>query len=195
MTKDDIIKDAILKSASELFQRWGMQKTTMEDIAKACGKGKSTIYYYYKSKEEIFEAVALKEMNDIHLKVTEAIQAETTAAGKLKAYVFTSLMEVHKRVTVYDIVKKEITENDYLIKKIRTLYDSREVKIVYDILSFGIRNGEFGFYNEKELNLLSHIIVVGLRSMELKLFLEENYFTESDRLDALLNILIKGMSK
>ncbi len=36
----------------------------MEDIAKAAGKGKSTLYYYYTSKDEIFNAVIEDEMHE-----------------------------------------------------------------------------------------------------------------------------------
>lgn len=193
--KDDLIKEIILKSARELFQKWGMSKTTMEDIAKASGKGKSTLYYYYKSKEEIYEAVALNEMREIHKIVIDTINREPTAEGKLKAYVMTSLIEAHKRITVYDVVKQEIAANDHIIRKIRTIYDSQEVRIVYDILAFGIRNDEFNLFNEKELNLLSYMIVTSLRSIEINLFLEDNIFTEGDKLEAFTNILTKGLKK
>ena len=56
MHKDDIIRADILRAAEALFQKWGLKKTTMEDIAKEAGKGKSTLYYYFKSKAEILLA-------------------------------------------------------------------------------------------------------------------------------------------
>ena len=74
ITKDDIIKDEILKEAQKLFQQFGVKKTTMEDIAKAMGKGKSTLYYYYCSKEDIFDAVILKEMGEVFHCVKQAVE-------------------------------------------------------------------------------------------------------------------------
>lgn len=65
IVKDDIVKADILKAAEKLFQQFGLRKTTMEDIAKAMGKGKSTLYYYYNNKEEIFDAVVMKEMWEV----------------------------------------------------------------------------------------------------------------------------------
>ena len=59
--KDDLVKAEILKAAERVFQKWGSNKTTMEDIAREAGKGKSTLYYYYQSKEEIFDAVVIVE--------------------------------------------------------------------------------------------------------------------------------------
>lgn len=45
MNKDDLVKTSFLQAAEKLFQRWGINKTTMEDIAREAGKGKSTLYY------------------------------------------------------------------------------------------------------------------------------------------------------
>ena len=47
-------RDAIIETARQVFKKYGYDKTLMEHIAKAAGKGKSSIYYYFKSKEQIF---------------------------------------------------------------------------------------------------------------------------------------------
>jgi AcrR family transcriptional regulator len=51
---EEEIKAEIKEAARHLFMKYGFFKTTMEDIAKAVKKGKSTLYYYYKSKDEVF---------------------------------------------------------------------------------------------------------------------------------------------
>ncbi len=53
----DANRTAILDASRDLFARFGYKKTTMEDIAMALRKGKSSLYYYFKNKEEIFQAV------------------------------------------------------------------------------------------------------------------------------------------
>ena len=63
LNKDEIIKAKILEGADKLFQKYGLGKTTMEDIAKDAGKGKSTLYYYFKSKEEIKKGIELAMAN------------------------------------------------------------------------------------------------------------------------------------
>ena len=60
MEKEEIIVRETIESAKKLFQQFGLHKTTMEDIAKSAGKGKSTLYYYFKSKDEIFDKVIEK---------------------------------------------------------------------------------------------------------------------------------------
>jgi len=50
--KEDIIQEQILQAAKQLFSVHGLHKVTMDDVAKAIGKGRSSLYYYYKSKDE-----------------------------------------------------------------------------------------------------------------------------------------------
>ena len=71
----DPIREEILNGARELFQRFGFKKTTMEDIARQIGKSKSALYYYYKTKEDIFEAVVLYEVDAQRAQVAEAVAA------------------------------------------------------------------------------------------------------------------------
>jgi AcrR family transcriptional regulator len=194
-SKDEIIKAEVLKSAAELFQQWGLNKTTMEDIAKRAGKGKSTLYYYFKSKEEIFEAVVMKEAADISRITLEAVEKSRTAGEKLQAYAQVGFSEVKKRANLYDIVRKEIREMNVLLKSIRGRIDTLDINMVQKILVFGIRNGEFMLFNEEELRLLSSMIVSSFRSIQMELLLEEKYYDQKIRIDFMTSILVKGLSK
>lgn len=47
----------IVSAARELFEKKGIEKTTMDDIAKHADYSKSTIYVYFRSKEDIYNAI------------------------------------------------------------------------------------------------------------------------------------------
>src|ERR1700712_4075984 len=111
VAKDDIIKEEILEEAQKLFRQFGLKKTTMEDIAKAMGKGKSTLYYYFCSKEEIFDAVVMKEMDEVFIRVKQAVEKAESAEEKLKAFTLTKIKCVHKRANLYKIVSGEIQDS------------------------------------------------------------------------------------
>lgn len=51
----------ILDAATELVQRWGYRKTTIDDIAKQAGVAKGTIYLHWKTREQLFEALLYRE--------------------------------------------------------------------------------------------------------------------------------------
>ena len=60
-TKQRIKRNHIVSVARDVFKNYGYKKTTMNDVAKAAGKGKSSIYYYFDSKDAIFKSVILSE--------------------------------------------------------------------------------------------------------------------------------------
>lgn len=55
----------ILDAAKSCFTQFGYDKTTLDDIGKKLGLNKSSLYYYFKNKEEIFTAVVVKEAEAI----------------------------------------------------------------------------------------------------------------------------------
>ena len=59
-------RDTISAVAGTLFAEKGIEKTTMDDIAKKAEYSKATLYAYFKSKEEIFQYAALKGMHMLH---------------------------------------------------------------------------------------------------------------------------------
>ncbi len=74
-SKLDLKKEQVLQAASEVFSRFGFEKTTLDDIGQRAGLNKASLYYYFKNKEEIFIAVVLHEtkafMNDLQVQSLE----------------------------------------------------------------------------------------------------------------------------
>ena len=61
MTSTDV-KSQIIESATKYFSRFGFHKTTMDEIARNIHKAKGVLYYYFKSKEELFNEVLKQEL-------------------------------------------------------------------------------------------------------------------------------------
>ena len=53
--------DRILDAAAELILRWGYKKTTIDDIAKQSHVAKGTIYLHWKTREDLFMALLIRE--------------------------------------------------------------------------------------------------------------------------------------
>jgi AcrR family transcriptional regulator len=193
--KDDIIKDEILEEAQKLFRQFGLKKTTMEDIAKSIGKGKSTLYYYFCSKEDIFDAVILKEMGEVFNHVAQAVEKATSAEEKLKAFTITKIKAVQKKANLYKIVRGEMQENMRCMKHLHAEYDIQETKLVKTILKFGVDNGEFTQLITKELDILPYVMVSSLRGLERDMFIDSKYPRLETRIDSIMGILIRGLRK
>jgi len=82
---NDVQKKEIIKSAArELFFRFGFNKTSMEDIAHQSKMAKPSLYYYYPSKESIFNEIVIEEathfMDIVERKIPQALPANEKIA-------------------------------------------------------------------------------------------------------------------
>jgi AcrR family transcriptional regulator len=190
MNKDEEIKDAIKDAAKRVFSKWGLNKTTMEDIAHEAGKGKSTLYYYFKSKEEIFENVAIDELTSISKKAKAAIDGIASPKDKLKKYIAVTLTEIKKAVNIYSLIRGEIKGNKEFIDNIRKRIDKKEENIIREILKLGFKSNEFNFLKESELDKAANVIVLMIRGLELQLILEND---DSEKMDIAIRFLVEGL--
>jgi AcrR family transcriptional regulator len=188
--KNEIVKSEILEAAQRVFQRWGLRKSTMEDIAREAGKGKSTLYYYYRSKEEIFYAVASSEIAGITALSRSAVDGAESAHQKLRVYVYTAFNEMRKLVALYGIVRGEIRGNAEALNKLRRKYDENEGRLIEEILTFGVRSKEFRSLGRREIGALAHAIVVMIRSLQMNLFIDDY---DKERVDTIVSLMLKGL--
>lgn len=69
-------KQEILETALGLFEDKGIQKTSMNDIAETMGVAKGLIYYYFRSKEELVEAVVDLFSNGVEEEIETLLSEE-----------------------------------------------------------------------------------------------------------------------
>ena len=58
----NVHRGAIAAAAQILFMKKGIGATSMDDIARAAGYSKATLYAYFENKEEIIDVLALESM-------------------------------------------------------------------------------------------------------------------------------------
>lgn len=190
MKKDEIVKEIILQAAARVFRKWGLNKTTMEDIAREAGKGKSTLYYYYKSKEEIFETVVIKEFEGLLLRAKTSTLGIHSAKGKIRTYIISSLTEMKKTTNVYSIVRAEMSDNSAFIQKLIAYIELREVAFMRELLLLGAEDKDFTFADEAELDNAAHVIIGVVRAMNIYLFIEND---NPSRIDMAAKLIANGI--
>jgi AcrR family transcriptional regulator len=188
--KDELIKAAIIKAARRVFQKWGLKKSTMEDIAEEAGKGKSTLYYYFKSKEEIFGIVVRGETDQILANAKASVEHEPETKEKLKKYIISTLTEMRKNATVYSIVRGEIKGNKLLIEKLKKELIVREESFVKELFRDGIRTNELKLINPDEIDVAAKAFVGIMAALVLYLFIETEDFGQIDITAKLISNMI-----
>lgn len=193
--KDEKIVVSIIRAAQKLLQQYGLNKTTMEDVAKAAGKGKSTLYYYFKSKEEIFDAVVKWEMDDFFHGVKNAVEKETSINGKLKTYITTKINTIKGKVNLYKMVRAGLPEPQLfdLYKKYRDRYDKEEAVLITSILTYGLKTKSLNLPNKNDLNVLVEVLVSCVRGIEYDIITKDKFNTLYKKADFLVNIVSKGL--
>lgn len=188
----DPIREEILLGARDLFERFGFKKTTMEDIARQIGKSKSALYYYYKTKEEIFEAFILNEIETAHNLVAEAVKKEESAAGKFRT-VFTSLLEGVKQKANKFSFKSDLYDNHFLFESIVRKRDSYIEELIKDILILGISQREVKMMNNAEMSLWAGMVNITLKATANKIFLEDDFNLSHSQLVFIADTFFNGV--
>jgi AcrR family transcriptional regulator len=190
MVDKEIIRLKIISTAGQIFSKYGFKKTTMEEIASAVKMGKSSIYYYYKSKEEIFEAVVLHEANILRNELTKAIKSVDSPLDKMKNYVFVRMKSFEKLSNYYNAIFNKNLDHFDFIESIRVKYDREELAILRLILYHGARKKVFHVLNSEYTALA---IQTALKGLEVPLFWEKKEHNIQSRLEAILDVLFYGI--
>ncbi len=186
------LRPLIVENAQLIFSKCGLKKTTMEKIAASSSIAKSSIYYYFKSKEDIFEAVLEKEAQVFRATINSTISKFDSPQDKIKYYVLTRMKMFQKLANFYTAFKKEYIENYAFISRIRKKYDTEEQTIIQDILTEGIQHHNLMI---KDTELTSLAILTAMKGFELQWSVEKSIVDIEKDIDFLLEVLFYGLVK
>ncbi|MCD4769430.1 MAG: TetR/AcrR family transcriptional regulator [Bacteroidales bacterium] len=190
MVDKEKFKEKIVLVSSEIFSQYGFKKTTMEEIAIALRKGKSSIYYYFKSKEEIFEAVIDKEAQILKNELSAAIKSTDDPEIRLRNYVKVKMESFEKLSNYYNAIFNSELDHFHFIERQREKYDRTELALFRYILWLGVRSGHF---NLTDTRLAALAVQTALKGLERPLFWEKRSKNIDLRLDAIIDILFYGI--
>jgi len=193
LVQKETMRESIVNAASDIFSKYGYKKTTMDDIAMALGKGKSSIYYYFRNKEEIFQAVLEQEVILLKSKLQKAVNRKKHHKGKLKAYIITRMKGFESMINFYNAVKNEYLSQFEFIERIRYKYDQEEIAVVQGILEEGVEKGDFRI---EDPFLASVVIVTSMKGFEIPLYITGKKGQDIEQIvDKLLKMLFNGILK
>jgi len=190
MINKEEFRRKVIITAGEIFSHYGFKKTTMDEIANALKMGKSSIYYYFSSKEEIFEAVVLYEANVLRNELTTAIKAVESPIEKLRNYVFVRMKSFEKLSNYYNAIFDKNLDHFDFIETVRSKYDREELAIIRLLLFHGARKKVFNVKNSEYAALA---IQTTLKGFEVPLFWKKKEVNIEDRLNATLDVLFNGI--
>lgn len=153
----------LIEVARELFATQGIEGTTMNDIAARSGRGRRTLYTYFRSKEEIYSAVIEGELEYISDEMDKVIQMDVSPEKKI-------VLVIYKHLSlISDIVKRNGTLNAEFfldikqVERARRRFDVEEINTLRSIIREGVMRGVF---EVDSINFCADVIHFAVKGIE-----------------------------
>ena len=185
-------KNRIYKVATKTLWQKGYDRTSIRDIAKATDMTTAGLYYYFKSKEDLFQAVIIKEVEILARELEIVINRNTDPVDKLRDYILTKLSTFRSLANFYHAIENDVTAVGF-IDEIKIRYEQDEIRMIKRILIEGVRKNEFEIY---DFNLAAIGITTAIKGLEMPLSAGVYASINLERsVDIILKIICYGIMK
>ena len=140
-------REKIVSAASVLFMEKGIAQTSMDDIAKAAGYSKATLYVYFENKEEIVGVLVLNSMKKLDESICAALMQHKTTKERYDG-ICRGLVQYQEEFPLYfkmvlDKINVDPEREDVLPEEKETYQIGEEIneKIKHFLVS-GIEQGD-----------------------------------------------------
>lgn len=185
-------RNAIIKEARKIFGKYGYKKTSLNDIAKKMRIGKSSLYYYFDSKETLYNAVVLYEAIIYRNMVLSCIRENASPFDKLKSYILNRMQTDKILCNFHQAINDSELRYMNFVNRLNNLYDKEEYRLFRNILKSGIKTG---YFEIRDLKNAAIGIVTAMRGIESTILLYPNDPNNEKKIDNILQIILYGIVK
>ena len=164
MDKKTEKQNFIIEQALQVLEQYGLRKTTMEDIAQRCGLRKASLYYYFKSKEDIVSEM-IRRFSREKMAVLKAVDHETPSAADAIRDTFESLLQLdEKLLTFVRIALGDPSTFMPLARETTREMDREMIGFLLSILRRGFESGEF---RDHDSNKVAEVFLYLIRTFHM----------------------------
>lgn len=186
-------KKEILQAAKNVMLKYGIRKTTLEDIAQECGIKKTALYYYFKSKNDVLQTMFSQTMNDLRQELSENIKAGRNTKEKLKIF-------MHKKLNIFRENKPfvELLHRENLPTKVNEYFHNEQkvmMEFDYNLIRKIIETGiAKSIIQVTSLDSLILMILGVTYGTGYSLHIEDKDIEAEKMFEDTINIIFKGIS-
>lgn len=142
----------LIETAESFFFQKGYEDTAVSDIVKTINVGQGTFYHYFKSKEDILEAVAEKIVDPIAEDIRNIVKGNEDPATKINS-ILNSILKAGSSETGF--MKLMHQKGNYLLHdKLEEALEKRISPSIVEVMSKGMEEGVFNMNYPKESFIL-----------------------------------------
>jgi len=191
MTKDQT-RDKILAVAAKMFGKYGFQKTTVDEIARTAHKAKGSVYYYYKSKEDLFLTVVMQEIQFLKTGLIRVIVDSQDATGMIRNYLMNRMMLMKDAVNYHESLKADFVADFSFLNDCREDFTRFEIDLMKAIIDRGIRENRFQI---KDSYATAQVIILAMKAIEIPFYHHHKISEYEQTIVELVDILVRGLEK
>jgi AcrR family transcriptional regulator len=170
----------------------------MDDLANATGRSRTSLYYYYKNRDEIYQAVMDKIARDMAAEIRHAVAAVETLQDKLYAFCHTKLKtsEDWKRVFNAMVSLMDAEEQSNHAKVMYGWHKKlihHESMILKEILADATRRKEMRAIPPNDQDTLVFLIYSGIRGLRREIFGLDDPHDLDAALQLLTDVVVKWL--
>lgn len=195
--KDDIA-GLIINAAQKRFGIYGVQKTTMREIANDLNISKAALYYYFPDKESLYNEIITREQKEFLRNLEEEIGNLDDPAESLRKYAMGRLSYFRKLLNLSRIRLAYMADLKPLIAESHRNFHEEEKNLIMTILEKGRKEGLFMINDTDRTATLYLDLLRGLRRAYMAvrdpIVIDETEFKEfSERVNDITVIFINGL--
>lgn len=194
LTRENIRKKQILDAALAILVDNGYDKARMDDIVQACGLSKGAIYYYYKSKKDIYLDLVNYWVH-LYAESLNRIPLEDLSATQQLKHLFNYFIdqfETNPQVfrALVEFWSLSTRDNDFHRKLLKVYREF--LNLISLILEHGIQTGEFKHLDVKTASLSIMINIEGIIWFSMY---NTFGFTARDYIHTITDFILSGLTK
>ena len=160
MAEQDQKREGILEAALKRFKRFGLAKTTMEEIAKDLEISKGSLYYYFPDKDRIYVAVVEKIVSRCFTDISSSLEQAASVQEVIDRYLSVKeriLLDYHFLFGIHEWVTDKPSS---LNRQVGELVHQAEIRFLSQFIRKGKALGEIAEKHdpEKTADLLTHVL-------------------------------------
>lgn len=182
-------REKLIEVARQLFAHKGVAHTTMNDIANASSKGRRTIYTYFKSKKEIYNAVLEQESERLVNSLREVVSVDAPVEQRLGMYMRRRL-ERYIAPASSASFKSWISFDSRRLARIRSMAREKENEMLRMLLAEGCEKGVF---NKERCDLVASFMGMAVAAVDSHILETDTQTDREKAFDNFVEFVVRGL--
>jgi AcrR family transcriptional regulator len=197
--QEDILPEQILQAALQLYLKHGLKKVTMDDVSKVIGKSRSTIYYYFKNRDEIFEAVMEALILEVMEGIEQAVEKADTIEDQIRAFCLAKIKTSESKKAVFRSMEAgmdadEISKHAQTMGAVHMRLIKLETACIKKFLSPAISKGVIRSLKPKEQDMFVFILLSSVRGIKREMAYEDDFSNLKAAVDTLTDMMMMWLN-